>query len=258
MGQDLQLSVAIAQCASVVGDVQDNLRRAELLCQDARKQRAELILFPECHATGYSYRDLSWLVRRCAEPVDGPIAQRLIAMATRFSLVICCGTIERARGRFYNTHLVAFPDGRLERQRKGELNELEQTIFSAEPPRQAFHWKGIRFGILVCADLAMTSYRGEFRKLGIGLVCNPSAGRIDGDTAEIDPMVPVRSGQRLARKLNAACAVANPCGFSGEDYYPGNSWIMDRQGKTLALLPTITNPNKMRDSIAVATVGFNR
>src|ERR1051325_6249585 len=86
MGQDLQLSVAIAQCASVVGDVQDNLRRAELLCQDARKQRAELILFPECHATGYSYRDLSWLVRRCAEPVDGPIAQRLIAMATRFSL----------------------------------------------------------------------------------------------------------------------------------------------------------------------------
>src|ERR1051325_10029301 len=78
MGQDLQLSVAIAQCASVVGDVQDNLRRAELLCQDARKQRAELILFPECHATGYSYRDLPWLVRRCAEPVDGPIAQRLM------------------------------------------------------------------------------------------------------------------------------------------------------------------------------------
>jgi predicted amidohydrolase len=197
-------------------------------------------------------------VHRIAEPFDGAIGRRLCLLAKEFALVVCCGTIERDQGRFYNTHLVAFPDGRLERQRKGELNQLEQTVFSAEARRCAFEWNGLRFGILVCADLALRNCAEEFRALGVRLVLNPSAGRLDETSGDADHMLPVKHGQELARKLNIAYAVANPVGFSGEDFYPGNSWIMNNKGEPLVHLPAITNPKQMKDSVGVATAEVER
>src|SRR5262245_49636140 len=106
--QNRKLTVAVAQCVAVVGDVDANLSLARKLCAEAKRRRADIILFPECHATGYSYGDLGSLVRRSAQPANGSIADALRTMASNHSLVVCCGMMERANGRFFNTHLVAF------------------------------------------------------------------------------------------------------------------------------------------------------
>ena len=62
-------------------------------------------------------------------------------------------------------------------------------------------------------------------------------------------------GRKLARNMGMRYVVANPVGFSGEDYYPGNSWITDQDGKVLVHLRGTSDVRKMRDSIGVAAIG---
>lgn len=257
---ETHLVVAIAQSRSLVGQVQENLATASILCAAARRQGADLVLFPECHVSGYSYLDLAGLVRRTAEPIDGPIGNRLRELAAKNDLAVCCGMFEEEEGRFFNTHLIAFPDGRLSRQRKGLPSTVEEGVLCADEKRLAFEWRGVRFGILVCADIAMEGWEDQFKKLGISLLLHPSAGTISRDEQSRPDAYLQASGEglsragQLARENNVFYAVANPIGFSGEDLYPGNSWIVDPIGNVLVRQPAMASEEGMVSSLGVASL----
>jgi len=76
----------------------------------------------------------------------------------------------------------------------------------------------------------------QFEALDISLLLHPCAGRIlvsEGpEQSEVrraqDELFEI--GSRLAATTGMTYAVANPIGFSGEDYYPGNSWIVRPDG----------------------------
>lgn len=247
-------TIAIAQCASRVGEVDANLDVAARLCAQASTRRADLILFPECHATGCSYRDTGSLVRRTAQPADGRIGLRLRSLAKQFSMAVCCGTFERCAGKIYNTQLVAFPDGRLEGQRKGAPSPPEKSVIACQAKRQCFEWNGVRFAILICHDLTLPDFRKQLDKLKIDLLLHPSAGKICGTASEerLLAQSALERGQALACKLGVAYAVANPIGFSGEDYYPGNSWLINSQGRIRVRLPATTALGQMKDAVGIA------
>lgn len=252
----LRFRLAVAQSVSLTGDVAANLAEAAALCAQARDAGADLIVFPEAHASGYSYRDVRALVEWTAEPLEGRIGRRLQEMARENGIVVCCGMFERAAGRVFNTHAVAFPDGRLEGQRKGVASPAERGILALEPVRRAFSWRGVRFGILVCADNALPAAEREFARLGISLLLHPCAGRIlrVGTEAERDLRREAdgafQSGLRMAKRLGLHYAAANPIGFSGEDFYPGNSWIILSRGTSFRM-PATANPSAMRSSVIV-------
>ena len=260
MKRNRNFIVAVTQCASLAGQVGSNLRKVTELCAEARKRHADLLLFPECHATGYSYRALPALVEKTAEPMDGPIGRHLRMAARDFSMVICCGMFERDDGAFYNTLLVAFPDGRLERQRKGSPSPAEIGLLNFDPIRLAFRWKDTTFGILVCADNRIPDFREQFEKLGIELLLHPSAGSIaepgpqGAANLKAESEAALNCGRALARDLRLSYAVANPIGFSGEDYYPGNSWVIDPLGAVLVHLPPTSIVAEMKDSVGAAAL----
>ncbi len=77
-------------------------------------QQPELVLLQELHTTHYFCQSEDTAVFDLAEPLDGPSAQRLSAMAKANNCVLVGGIFEkRAAGVFHNTALVFDKDGSL-------------------------------------------------------------------------------------------------------------------------------------------------
>jgi predicted amidohydrolase len=114
-----------------------------------------MIIFPECCITGYWFiRNLSvHELKMLAEPIfDGPSSRRLIELAKRFRMTIGAGLVEAGpAGEFYNSYVVATPDGRARRHRK--LHAFEHTSISSGSDYTVFDIPdGFRVGVLICYD----------------------------------------------------------------------------------------------------------
>jgi N-carbamoylputrescine amidase len=85
-----------------------------LVAQACKQQQAELVLLQELHTTHYFCQSEDTTVFELAEPLDGPSAQRLAAMAKANQCVLVGGIFEkRAPGVFHNTALIFDKDGSL-------------------------------------------------------------------------------------------------------------------------------------------------
>ena len=149
------LTVASAQFESVPGDRAANLAKIRSLVQRAARQNVELIAFPECCVTGY------WFLRHLsrdqfaalAEPVfAGPSSQCLLSMAREFRMTIGAGLIEAAEdGTFYNTYVIAMPDGTAKRHRK--IHAFVSQYLTCGTEYTVFDTPhGWRVGVLICYD----------------------------------------------------------------------------------------------------------
>lgn len=96
-------------------DKQQSLAESErLLAEVAAKQQPDLVLLQELHTTHYFCQVEDPALFDLAEPLDGPSAQRLSALAKKYNCVLVGGIFERrAAGVFHNTALVFERDGSL-------------------------------------------------------------------------------------------------------------------------------------------------
>jgi predicted amidohydrolase len=148
------LRVASVQFEHVAGNKEANFAKVELFVERAARESVRLIVFPECCITGYWFlRKLSLdELRAIAEPVPGGASsQRLLEMARRYGMTIGAGLIESDRDRFYNTYVVAMPDGSWRRHRK--IQAFEHEHISAGREYTVFDLpQGVRVGVLICYD----------------------------------------------------------------------------------------------------------
>ena len=149
------LRVASVQFESAPGDKNFNFRKIESFVAEAARQKVRLIVFPECCITGYWFmRNLSLEdLTQLSEPVfSGPSSQRLIELAQRFGMTIGAGLVERtASGEFYNSYVVALPDGTAQWHRK--LHAFEHPKISSGAKYTVFDLPdGFRAGVLICYD----------------------------------------------------------------------------------------------------------
>ena len=148
------LRVASVQCESKPADQEANFLKIERFVKDAIAQGVRLIVFPECCITGYWFiRNLSVeALTALAEPVpDGPSTQRLIALAREHRVSIGAGLVEAAEGAFFNTYVVALPDGSIHRHRK--LHAFEHAAIRSGTDYTVFDLPdGFRAGVLICYD----------------------------------------------------------------------------------------------------------
>ena len=163
------LRVASVQFESTPGDKDANFRKIEAFVDQAARQRVRLIVFPECCVTGYWFiRNLSVkALAQMAEPIfDGPSSQRLIELAKKFGMTIGAGLLEAgAAGEFYNSYVVAMPDGSAQRHRK--LHAFEHLSIRSGSEFTVFDLPdGFRVGVLICYDcniienVRLTALRG--------------------------------------------------------------------------------------------------
>jgi len=115
------LRVASVQLENRPGDKASNFQKLESFIEQAAGQGVQLVVFPECCITGYWFiRNLSVAeLAALAEPIpSGPSSQRLIALARQHRITIGAGLVEDGgHGAFYNSYLVALPDGTVHRRR---------------------------------------------------------------------------------------------------------------------------------------------
>jgi predicted amidohydrolase len=149
------LRVASVQMEHVAADKEANFAKIEQFVTEAAAQDVQLIVFPECCVCGYWFlRHLSVAqVAELAEPIpDGPNTERLIGLARRYGLAVGAGWIERAgEGLFYNSYVVALPDGSFHCHRK--LQAFEHPAVRSADRYTVFDLPGgWRAGILICYD----------------------------------------------------------------------------------------------------------
>lgn len=141
-------------------DVDRNLELMEDYCARATQEGSDLIVFPE-YSTYEKYRVDRGFVDM-AEPLDGPVAGRLYAMAARYGITVVAGLLEASeeRDRAYNTLVAIGPDGsRLASYRKIHLfdcqgfRESEYIKPAPEPSPVTFSCRGTIFGLMTCYDL---------------------------------------------------------------------------------------------------------
>ena len=124
-----------------------NLARAEALAAQAVADGAELVLFPELMASGYTISPTLW---RCVEPPDGPTARWLGRTSARLHAYLGTSFAELDGGHVYNTFVLTGPGGEeLGRVRK---SHAETYFFRSQPGPHVIDSPLGRIGVGICAD----------------------------------------------------------------------------------------------------------
>lgn len=234
------LRVAMAQVAPVLGDLHRNLASHLEQIEAARRQHANLIVFPELSLTGYFLRDM---VPDLAISPDGPEIRQLIEAAGPMSLVV--GLVEESpRHRFYNAVIWAEGGRVVHLHRKVYLPTYglfdEQRYFAAGDRFFAFDTARFgRVGILICEDSWHLSAAAIMQAEEIDLlICtaNSPARGVDGPkihTAETYEQL----AKTYAQLLGAAVIVVNRVGFEDGLCFWGGSLAVGPDGRTVAQGP---------------------
>jgi len=185
--------VAVVQAAPVAFDTARTLDKTADLAADARRQGAQLALFPEAFisvyprglgfgtvvgsrtATGREQFRLYW---ESAIDVPGPAVERLAAVARDNQIHLVIGVIERDGGTLYCTVLFFGPDGRyLGKHRKLMPTAAERLIWgqgdgSTLPVLETAVG---RVGAVICWENYMPLLRTAMYAKGVEIYCAPTA-----------------------------------------------------------------------------------
>jgi predicted amidohydrolase len=258
------LRVASVQFMSLPADKDANFATMERFAREAAAAGVKLLVFPECCISGY------WFIRNLtldqltalAEPVpDGPSTRRLVALARQHQISIGAGLVEAADGAFYNTYVVALPDGTTHRHRK--LHAFEHPAVRNGSDFTVFDLPGgFRAGVLICYDcnigenVRLTALRGADvliapHQTGAVRSRNPHLmGLIDRrlwDNRHVDPEAIEREFRSdkgrgwLMRWLPSRAhdnglflIFSNGVGVDDDEIRTGNAMILDPYGRILA------------------------
>jgi NAD+ synthase (glutamine-hydrolysing) len=231
------LRVAMAQIAPVLGDVPRNMALHIEQIEAARRQHADLLVFPELSLTGYFVRDM---VPDLAISPDGAEIRQLLDAAGPMSLVV--GFIEEsAHHRFHNAVLWAEGGRVIHVHRKVYLPTYglfdEQRYFAAGDRLMAFETARFgRVGILVCEDFWHLSAAAVMQAEQIDLLICPSnspARGVDGPKVRIAETYE-QMAKAFAQLLGAAVVVVNRVGFEDGLCFWGGSMTVGPDGRAIA------------------------
>ncbi len=234
--------VALAQIDPCLGDLERNLALHEQTIERARREQAELVVFPELSLTGYYLRDL---VPDVARPAQCAELQRLAAAAGDLAVVV--GFVERdEHGDLFNS--AAFlEDGRVRYvHRKVYLPTYglfdEQRYFAAGQRVRAFDSRRFgRVGVVVCEDFwhlsVATILQAERIDWLLCLANSPARGVRDTEVRTASTYRHI--GQTYAQLLGAYVAVCNRAGVEEGLCFWGGSFLVSPDGDIAAAAPPL-------------------
>jgi predicted amidohydrolase len=232
--------VAMAQIAPLLGDRQRNLALHLDRIAEARRQGADLVVFPELSLTGYYLRDM---VPDVALSVTAPEIVQLVDAVGEGALV--AGFVEESpQHRFYNAAFFA-ESGRVAHvHRKVYLPTYglfdEQRYFAPGERIQAFNTVRFgRVGMLVCEDLwhlsAVAVMQAEEIDMLICVANSPARG-VEGPTIGTAEVYD-RLAKTFAQMLGCIVVIVNRVGFEDGLCFWGGSHAVGPDGDTLAQAP---------------------
>src|SRR5215216_189198 len=240
--QWMKLNLALAQSATKLGDVESNLEKHLDYIKQAKKQKADLLVFPELSLTGYVLQDLvATVAHRPTE--DDPIFKHLFKASQDLDLVV--GFVdEDSRHRFYIASAYLSGGRVLHVHHKVYLPTYglfdEGRFFAWGDSIRAFDTRFGRVGMLICEDFwhASPPYLLWLDGADIMLFSSASPGRGLTDKEKLESARWVeRVSKAYASMFTSFVAHCNRVGFEDGLLFWGGATVNDPNGELLARGP---------------------
>ncbi len=180
---EIQIPVAGVQMDVVLGDVDANVARFLKALEDPRVAKARLVVFPECATTGYCF-DSKEEAMAVAQPVPGPVTEKLLKVAQERDQHLAFGTLERDGDDLYNSCVLLGPTGIVGVYRKIHMPFLGVDRFATPGKEQlaVFDVGPMRVGMHICYDGSFPEVPRTLALLGADLVILPTNWPPGADT----------------------------------------------------------------------------
>ncbi len=225
-----ELTVALVQMNSVVGDVGGNLAKMSAHLAESRRLGAQLVVFPEMALAGYPPEDLLF---RPSFLADLAAANRILVEQT--AGIIAVWGYAYAEEALYNAAVIAAQGNLVGRVHKHHLPNYgvfdEERYFSPGQSTAIIEWEDWKLGVSVCEDLWYPDgpYLVQARH-GANLLVNISASPYSrGKQRMREQMMATRADDAAAYLL-----WTNLVGAQDELVFDGQSTIFSPTGQVLA------------------------
>ncbi|KPF95669.1 amidohydrolase [Rhodopseudomonas sp. AAP120] len=238
---------AAVQTLAKLGDFDFNIALATRYVEDAVRQGAELIVFPECMDTGYLF-DSPEHCRELAETLtDGPFVKALAALSRKHGVYIASGITEwdPAKEKIFNTGVMF--------DRNGEVacHYHKQFLATHDQNWFAFGERGCpvvdtdigKIGLLICFDGRIPEIFRSMAMQGAEVIVD-MANFFAMDQADM-------WGPARAYENGLWLVAATKAGYERSIYYPGGSMIVDPKGRVLSKVPYDTH------GMSIATIDLD-
>jgi len=242
------LKIAVAQLNPKIGAFSKQIEKAKQAIAQAKKQGAELLLFPELFTTGYAPRDLLGY----DSFVDGNLAALKALAKLADGITILTGFVERNPAK---TGKPFFNSAALIRNKKIEavyrktllpyynIFEEERYFEAGDKHLLVFDQGGTRFAVSICEEIwnqpehVHRAYEHDplstLKKKKVDVLLNLSASPFHvGKPAERLELL-----KSIAKKHKVGIAYCSQVGANDDLIFDGGSVIMSKQGKVLASAP---------------------
>lgn len=229
----ISFRLTLAQVNMTVGDFKGNFKKISQILDISRKERSNLVVFPELAVTGYPPEDL--LFRRSFIDASLNTVKKLTSLTRGLTALV--GFVDRDdRGSLYNAAAVLSDGVWRGSYRKVELPNYgvfdEKRYFEKGKKGLLLETGRLRVGVSICEDMWLpesfiyrTPYRGE-----TSLIVNISASpyHIGKWRSRLE------LGRSLAKQTGAHVAYLNLVGGQDELVFDGGSYVVSPDGKTLS------------------------
>jgi predicted amidohydrolase len=235
-------------------DKADNIQRGLRAVDEAARERADLVVFPElAFERFYPQRPADANPRRLAESVPGPLTEAFAERARRHGLVIVLNLYERDGDRAFDCSPVIDADGTLVgRTRMVHITDYacfhEQGYYTPGDTGAPVHdTRAGRIGVAICYDRHYPEYMRALAVAGADLVVVPQAGAI-GEW----PDGLYEAEMRVAAFQNGYyVALCNRVGDEECLTFSGESFVCGPDGVVIERAPAL------KDTILYATVDLS-
>ncbi len=222
----------------------------------------EFVGFPELSVNGYHFsKTMTWL------SLEGPEVKALQQKAIDKGVYISVGlAIQDADGKRWNVQVVIDPKGRIIGLHRKIWLTKEKGLVEAGSDHKVFEVKGLKMGIVICADGTDRKNLEALVKNGAQLIYGPHANTTGGTTAGWYKFRAAWGGPGgWIAQLKVHAALHNHAGLFHPDFNPpagkdanlgwaSGAWFIGPDGQTLAQMPASTQKGDSKECVLIYSV----
>ncbi|WP_445115354.1 NAD+ synthase [Acinetobacter sp. WZC-1] len=227
-------TIALAQFSPHVGNIESNVQKMIEQVNAAKKQNADLIVFPELSTIGYPAEDL--LLR---PSLNKRTAQAFEQLAAIRDIVLVFGFVNHTEdGQRYNSAAVMKDGQVLGVYNKQNLPNYsvfdEKRYFNEGHQHLVFEYLGHKFGVLICEDIWSINTVQQLTQLNVEsvLVLNASPYEVGKPQHRISAL------KELAKQLNIHVVYNNQVGGQDDLIFDGTSFVINHDGNVALQAPS--------------------